>query len=66
MKKEYNCEFFMVSAKTGEGVNDAFNYLVAQIYAKNRATVPEPVKPPGFKLKSTLVEDSRIEGKKKK
>jgi len=29
-----------VSAKTGENVNEAFNYLVTQIYLKNKSTQP--------------------------
>ena len=28
LKQEYNCEFFTVSAKTGENVNESFQYLV--------------------------------------
>jgi len=45
-----------VSAKTGERLADAFGYLIAQIYAQNKASQPEPTKPPGFKLKSTIVD----------
>ena len=54
LKTEYNCEFFTVSAKTGDNVNEAFNYLVKEIYNRNKATQPEPTPKPGqsFKLKS--------------
>jgi small GTP-binding protein len=68
LKTEYNCEFFTVSAKTGENVNEAFNYLVREIYNRNKATQPEAIKPSpgGFKLKSTYEPGSKIEGSGKK
>ena len=39
---------------------------MTQIYIRNKATQPElPKQPAGFKLKSTLVDDSKTSGKKK-
>lgn len=36
LKQEYNCEFFAVSAMTGEGINEAFGYLIKEIYERNK------------------------------
>lgn len=35
LKEEYQCEFYAVSAYDGTNVDEAFNYLVKQIYIKN-------------------------------
>lgn len=39
----------MVSAKTGEGVDNAFGYLIKKLVEKNKST-PSPTKKNTFKL----------------
>ena len=40
----------MVSAYTGENVEEAFNYLIKQLVEKNKTTNVTPVKKNTFKL----------------
>jgi hypothetical protein len=37
LKEEYECEFFLVSAKTGEGIDEAFNYLIKRLVETNKS-----------------------------
>jgi hypothetical protein len=47
-------------------VNEAFNYLVKEIYSRNKVSQPEPTKPAqGFKLKSAYQSEIKEERKKK-
>lgn len=57
-----------MSAKTGENVNEAFNYLVKEIYSRNKVSQPEPTAKPaqGFKLKSAYQSEIKEDRKKKK
>lgn len=64
IKKEYDCEFFVVSAYTGENVDNAFQYLIQQIYERNKmASKVESKGKSGFKL--STIEPPKDKEKKK-
>ena len=52
LKEEYDCEFFLVSAYTGENVDEAFQYLIKQLVEKNKALPVSPIKKNTFKLEN--------------
>ena len=55
MKKELDFEFFVVSAKTGAGVEEAFSFLLAKMYAFSKRVQVLTTKDSVFKLNASIV-----------
>lgn len=64
LKREYHCELFVVSAYSGENVNKAFNYLIKEIYEKNKIKKEESGVKSGFQLNTSELQGQRQTGKK--
>jgi hypothetical protein len=66
LKAEYNCEFFAVSALTGENINEAFGYLIKEIYQRNKVATSD-VRTGNMKLsKVKVAENAELTKKDKK
>jgi len=55
MKQEFDFEFFVVSAKTGAGAEEAFNFLVGMIYAFSKRIQLTTTKDSVFKLNASIL-----------
>lgn len=55
MKKEFDFEFFIVSAKTGAGLDEAFSFLLGKMYAFSKKVQALKTKDSVFKLNASIV-----------
>ncbi len=59
LKSEFNCEFFAVSALTGANINEAFDFLVKQIYEKNKENNSSIIKSSALKLAKSKIDENK-------
>jgi hypothetical protein len=57
IEQEFNAKYFQMSAYTGDGVNEAFDFLFKELYKAYRSdeTPNDKPKPAGFGLSSKPV-----------